>query len=257
MLLDCSAWCTIEMGSFLTQSLTIMIVDDDPDITNLLEVYLSEEGYEVVVAHTAQAMWELLDSQTIDLILLDIMLPDGDGFDLTRKLRETLTSPLIILSRKSDSIDQIVGLELGADDYVTKPLEPRNLLARIRSLLRRTNLNNAAQPAAPAAGDKHIRFAEWSLDAQTHRLTHDNGDEFTLSANEAELLYFLASNSGQVLSRNDLSVAVSGREWEYMDRSIDILIARLRKRIEREPAEPEFIQTVRGKGYVFSNSGNN
>ncbi|WP_430474382.1 response regulator [Thalassospira lucentensis] len=240
----------------MQQARRILIVDDDPDITKLLEVYLANEGYDVEVAFTEQEMRMSLASSSFDLILLDIMLPDGDGFDITRQLRETSDTAIILISRKNTDIDQIVGLELGADDYVTKPLEPRALLARIKSVLRRYKMVDtsvAAENAVQSASFEQeiVKIAEWELDTTTYRLLHTDGKQHVLSANEAALLGHLVRNEGRVLTRNDLMLAISGREWEYMDRTIDIMIVRLRKIVETDPSSPSLIQTVRGVGYVF------
>lgn len=239
----------------MQQARRILIVDDDPDITKLLEVYLLDEGYDVEVAFTEQEMWACLSGKNFDLILLDILLPDGDGFDITRRLREVSDTAIILISRKNTDIDQIVGLELGADDYVPKPLEPRALLARIKSVLRRYKKVTVEVPHEPTETDTStLKIDGWQLDTTTYRLTHHNGTQHVLSANEANLLAHLVRNEGRVLTRNDLMVAISGREWEYMDRSIDIMIVKLRKNIETDPGNPCLIQTVRGAGYIFKAS---
>lgn len=237
------------------QKKTILVVDDDPDITNLLNIYLSDEGYDVLMAHSAAEMWTAVECAPIDLVLLDLGLPDGAGFDLTRCLRSRTTSAIIIISRKNETIDQIVGLEIGADDYVVKPFDPRVLLARIRSVLRRcadavaTAIN---EPYKPADNTRELTFGPWRFDPQTYRLTSPESGETVLSANESALLHHMLENAGQVMSRDNLMVATTGRNWEYMDRSIDILVARLRKKIEADPGDPSTIKTVRGMGYVFS-----
>ncbi|WP_162181401.1 response regulator [Thalassospira australica] len=245
----------------MQQTRRILIVDDDPDITKLLEIYLLDEGFDVEVAFTAQEMDHHLANRSFDLILLDILLPDGDGFDITRRLREASDTAIILISRKNTDVDQIVGLELGADDYVTKPLEPRALLARIKSVLRRYKISGGGlggDEATKSGGveTKEIKIGEWELDTVTHRLIHDDGTLHILSANETALLRHLVQNEGQVQTRNDLMLAISGREWEYMDRTIDIMIVRLRKIVEPDPGSPRFIQTVRGIGYVFQSPKN-
>ncbi len=238
----------------------ILVVDDDPDITNLLEIYLQGEGYEADVAASKAEMEKCLEQSRYDLILLDIRLPDGDGFDITRELHKESDAAIIIISRKTSDVDQIVGLELGADDYVSKPFEPRTLLARIKSVLRRYNMsrpmpqdNGTEVNPIAVDGPMNLEIGDWKLDRATYRLTHRDGRQHVLSSNEAGLLAFFVQNEGKVLTRNDLMLAVTGREWEYMDRSIDIMIVRLRKKIEPEPAHPRFIQTVRGSGYIFQN----
>lgn len=241
---------------WLQQVRRILIVDDDPDITKLLEVYLVDEGFEIEVAFTEQEMRACLAKSSFDLILLDILLPDGDGFDITRRLREQSNTAIILISRKNTDIDQIVGLELGADDYVTKPLEPRALLARIKSVLRRYAMTEANAGGASTKGSETsapdiLTIADWELDAATYRLSHADGRQHVLSANESALLAHLVRNQGRVLTRNELMLEISGREWEYMDRTVDIMVVRLRKIVEADPAKPSLIQTVRGVGYVF------
>lgn len=227
----------------------ILIVDDDPDVTNLLEAYLVDAGYKVATSSTAEQMWEYLEETPTDLVLLDVGLPDGNGFDLTKVLQLQFDAGIIILSRLSDPVDQVVGLELGADDYVTKPFEPRTLLARIRSVLRR---RAGSLSRSNGAVQKTLTFGGWEFTPAFNRLSNGNGTEFTLSANESSLLAYMIKNANAVMSRETLLNAISNRNWEYMDRSIDILIARLRKKIEIMPSQPQFIKTVRGEGYVFA-----
>lgn len=234
----------------MERSSTVLVVDDDPDVTDLLEAYLESEGYVVHKAPSALQMWEVIEHHPVDLVLLDIKLPDGNGFDLTKEVRAKTDAAIIIISKKRENVDQIIGLELGADDYVVKPFDPRNLLARIRSVLRRYS---PSSPQEQAEAVQTVAFGSWTFNPATYRLLSAAGEETTLSSSESALLSHLLQNAGQVLSRDDLTVAISGRNWEYMDRTIDILIARLRKRIEPNPARPTVIKTVRGAGYVFSN----
>jgi len=235
----------------MEQETVILIVDDDPDVTDLLEVYLVEEGYKVFKAHNVAKMWEIKNNIKIDLVLVDIGLPDGNGLDIIRKLRSEAQTAVIIISKKIEAVDQIVGLELGADDYVPKPLDPRHLLARIRSVLRR--YAGTKTPKPEIVEPEQICFGKWHFDPNTYRLTSETGEETVLSASESALLRHLVANEGTVMSRDELMVITSGRNWEYMDRSIDILIARLRKKIEKDPDHPATIKTVRGAGYVFKN----
>ncbi|WP_161633251.1 MULTISPECIES: response regulator transcription factor [unclassified Labrenzia] len=232
---------------------TILIVDDDPDVTNLLEVYFSDDGYEVISAHSAAAMRSELAGNNIDLVILDISLPDGNGFDITRELRLQSQVPIIVVSRRSESVDQIVGLELGADDYVTKPLDPRNLLARVRAVLRRSSDSGPAVPSSQRGQNTAtLRFGTWQFDPDTYRLVSEKGEETVLSASESAMLQHLVIHADQVLSRDDLMMVITGRNWEYMDRTVDILVARLRKKLEENPLQPKIIKTVRGAGYVLS-----
>lgn len=226
----------------------VLVVDDDPDIVRLLSVYLNDEGFSVSSASSEAQLWEQLELCEFDLILLDVLLPDGDGFDATRRLREVTDAAIILISRKDTDIDQIVGLELGADDYVVKPLVPRALLARIKSVLRRYSRSSST---VEKTENCKINILEWELDKDTLRMCHPDGRQLVLSSTEAKLLSVLVENKGKVITRMELMQALKDREWEYMDRSIDIIVARLRRKIEENPSEPKLIQTVRGVGYVY------
>lgn len=238
---------------------SVLVVEDDPYVSNLLNIYLSSEAYGVDIAESFAAAEAFLLVRKPDLALVDLNLPDASGLDLVAKLRRETSAGIIIISGKDTDIDQIVGLEMGADDYVTKPFEPRHLLARIRSVARRceqvrdqADAPKAGAPRSSPPQENEIAFGGWRLEPRSCRLFDADGTEFVLSAQEATLLKHLVSHAGQVLSRDDLMQAISGRDWAYMDRTIDILVARLRKKIEADTTRPRKIKTVRGAGYLFA-----
>lgn len=231
---------------------TILIVDDEKEIRKVVSSYLEEEGFRVLTAPNGAAMWQQLDAQPIDLILLDILLPDANGFALVRDLRRSNDIPVILLTGKSESVDKVVGLELGADDYLSKPFELRELLARIRSVWRRYQ-------AAPSSTANHQAaemkvFAGWALDQPHRRLYSPKGVEVELTSSEFELLRVLVNHPNEPVSRDHLLDATMSRHWTPYDRSIDMSITRLRKKIEKDPQRPMLIRTVRNIGYVLAAS---
>ncbi|MDE2271581.1 MAG: response regulator [Xanthomonadaceae bacterium] len=228
----------------------LLVVDDDPDVRDLLRRYFSGQGFEVSAAASGAEMRDMLARKSIDLVLLDLGLPDEDGLELTRHLRSNWHGALIIVTGRGDSVDRVVGLELGADDYVTKPFELRELLARVRSVLRRTTVAAAAPNDEP--GDVTIRFAEYRLDPFGRSLCKADGDAVALTTGEYELLRVLVEHPNRVLSRDDLMEQLHGRNAGPYDRAIDVQIGRLRRKIEVDPANPELIKSVRGAGYLFS-----
>ena len=231
-------------------SLHLLIVDDDREIRDLLARFLAKHGYRVEVAADGRAMRKALDAWRIDLVVLDLMLPGEDGLVLCRRLRAESDIPVIMLTAMGEDIDRIVGLEIGADDYVPKPFNPRELLARIKAVLRRAG---KAPPAATGERDGGaLGFAGWRLDPAARRLTAPGGAEVTLTGGEFELLAALAENPQRVMSREKLLDLTRGREAAPFDRSIDVQISRLRRKIETDPAKPELIKTVRNGGYVFA-----
>jgi two-component system phosphate regulon response regulator OmpR len=249
-----------EMGT-VNQLVKILAVDDEPDIRELLEEYLGGQGYEVATAENGAEMRHILERQTFDLVLLDINMPGEDGLSLARFLREHHRVCIIMLTAASDVVDRIIGLEMGADDYVTKPFDPRELLARIKSVLRRgvapvadtatdEPLPAGETPAAPT--DNRVRFGRCVLDLEAHKLrVHENDEEIPITSMEFDLLKAFATRPNRVLSRDQLLDLAHNRDWEPFDRSIDIRIARLRRKIEFDPAKPQTIKTVRGAGYIF------
>jgi DNA-binding response OmpR family regulator len=234
----------------------ILVVDDDPSVRMMLVEYLSGHHYEVQAADSGSAMRAEIERSLPDLILLDLRLPGEDGITLARFLRERYDVGIIMVTASSDMIDRVVGLEVGADDYVAKPFEPRELLARVRSVLRRMQARPqgtpvAAAAAAPAATATRQRIGRCELDLES-RLLFEGGQEVPMTAMEFELLRVFLSNPNRVLSRDQLLMRTRNREWEPFDRSIDIRIGRLRRKIEPEPAsEPRAIRTVRNGGYMY------
>jgi len=226
----------------------ILVVDDDLRMRDLLVRYLGGEGHEVKAAADAAAMDKLLSRERYDLVVLDLMLPGEDGLAVCRRLRAQGAAPAIImLTAKGDDVDRIVGLEMGADDYLPKPFNPRELLARINAVLRRKA--PAGPPGAPAEGGT-FPFGEFSLNLSTRTLTRA-GKAVPLTTGEFSVLKVLVQHPKQPLSRDKLMELARGREYEVFDRSIDVQISRLRKIVEEDPAHPKHIQTVWGFGYVF------
>lgn len=229
----------------------VLIVDDDPLIRDLLHAYLSQEGYDVHCAATAELAETFLASQTVDLVMLDIRLPGKDGLTLTRELRVRSEVGIILITGRNDEIDRIVGLECGADDYVIKPLNPRELVSRAKNLIRR--VRHAQTPAPAVAVAKPIKqFADWALDTDRRRLIDPSGSETLLTHGEYQLLSVFLRNSGHTLSRDQLMDQIRNREWVPNDRSIDVLVGRLRRKLHDDPAEPQLIITIHGAGYLFT-----
>jgi DNA-binding response OmpR family regulator len=226
----------------------ILVVDDDPQIRSLLQDYLAEHGLRVSCAATGQEMSQILRDEAIDLVILDLRLADEDGMAIARSLRERLAIPVVMLTGVRDEADRVMGLELGADDYVTKPFSPRELLARIRSVLRRTQ-NSVAAPATREV--RAYRFGEFELNLRTRRLKRQDGGAVSLTNGELNLLAALLAAPGRVLTRDQLLEASRVHDNEVYDRAIDIQVLRLRRKIEADPAHPRYILTERGIGYIF------
>jgi two-component system, OmpR family, phosphate regulon response regulator OmpR len=231
----------------------IVIVDDDARIRDLLRRFLSQEGFDVLLAEDGRALDRILQRETIDLIVLDLMLPGEDGLSICKRLRSTSTKiPVIMLTAKGEDVDRINGLEIGADDYLGKPFNPRELLARMHAVLRRRP--QAEVPGAPANDKEAVTFGEFTLDLGIRSLTK-NGQEIALTTGEFAMLKALVRHPRQALSRDKLAQLARGREFEPFDRSLDVQVSRLRKMIEVDPASPKIIQTVWGVGYVFVPDG--
>ncbi|MCY1348602.1 Aerobic respiration control protein ArcA [compost metagenome] len=228
---------------------SVLIVDDDPLIRELLQSYLAQEGYQVRCASTAEQAEACLAESPVELVMLDIRLPGKDGLTLTRELRVRSEVGIILITGRNDEVDRIVGLECGADDYVVKPLNPRELVSRAKNLVRR--VRHAQQPAAPA-GSQLKRFAGWTLDSDRRRLIDQNGSETLLTHGEFQLLSVFLRNTGHTLSRDQLMDQIRNREWLPNDRSIDVLVGRLRRKLCDDPAEPQLIITIHGAGYLFT-----
>ena len=233
-----------------------MVVDDDEALRDLLTDYLSMSGYVVVAAADGVQMHTLLAQAPPDAIVLDLMLPGEDGLSLARGLRKTSDIPILMLSARGDEIDRVVGLEVGADDYLAKPFSPRELLARLRALLRRTRPVSLAvvSSAAIRPATAMPSFGPFTLDTDAWRLLRD-GVEVTVSSGEIALLRIFLANPNRVLSRDSLVEHLKGYERGAYDRSIDVRVTRLRRKIETDPAHPAYIRTVRGEGYLFHPPG--
>ena len=227
----------------------ILIVDDDAEIRSLLGTYLEKNGYRATVAADGPAMWKVLERSAVDLIVLDLMLPGEDGLTLCRKLRAESDMPVIMLTARGEETDRIVGLEMGADDYLPKPFSPRELLARIKSVLRRYR----SLPRNLRTDDaKELGFAAWRLDTVARHLISADGVVTSLSGGEYQLLRVFLSHANRVLTRDQLMMFVKGHEADPLDRTIDIQVSRLRHRLGDDPSEPRIIKTVRGEGYVLA-----
>lgn len=221
------------------------MVDDEKPIVDILKYNLTKEGYEVLAAYDGEEAIEVAFSQRPDLILLDVMLPKKDGFAVCKKLREKLICPIIMLTAKGEEVDKVLGLELGADDYVTKPFGMRELMARIKANLRRITLSN------PLEEQKLIKIKDLEIDLSSYQVKK-NGNLVELTLREFELLKFLASQPGQVFSREKLLEEVWGYEYYGDIRTVDVTIRRLREKIEDDPSNPSYIKTKRGVGYYFT-----
>jgi two-component system OmpR family response regulator len=228
----------------------ILVVDDDVEIGKLLTRYLSGQGFDVVVAHDGAQLRASLQAGHIDLMLLDLGLPDEDGLSLLRQFRQSWSGPVIVISGRGDSIEKVIGLELGADDYVGKPFDLRELLARIRSVLRRATPTPVAEIASAAATT--LRFENWSLDLPARRLLDAQGSDVHLTSGEFRLLKALVERPNEVLTRDELMNALHGREAGPFDRAVDVQLGRLRRKLGDEGANPRLIKSVRGEGYLFA-----
>ncbi len=231
------------------ESAHLLIVDDDREIRDLLGRFLTRHGYRVTTARDGREMRKALADWRIDLIVLDLMLPGEDGLSLCRRLRADSAIPIIMLTAMGEETDRIVGLEMGADDYLPKPFNPRELLARVKAVLRRAEGGLASDRAA---GETIMRFAGWTLDLARRRLGSPDDVIVDLSAGEFDLLVAFAEHPQRVLSRDQLLDLTHGRAAAPFDRSIDIQVSRLRRKIEADPKAPELIMTVRGGGYMFA-----
>jgi len=229
----------------------ILIVDDQREICDLVQEYLSSEGYRVSTAHDGTGMRRAIAQDPVDLVILDLMLPGEDGLTLARSLREESSVGIIILTGRGETVDRIIGLEMGADDYLPKPFHLRELLARVKSVLRRASTRSADRQAAPRP---RARFAGWNLDLSTRELLSPSGEEVRLTTGEFDLLAAFVNNANQVLSRDRLLDLARNREAGPFDRTIDVQVGRLRRKLEVDPQRPTMIKTVRGSGYIFTPS---
>lgn len=224
------------------ESPVILLVEDDVRLAQLVKEYMEQHSFVIHVERSGDTAVQRIKDEQPDLVVLDLMLPGLDGMDVCRQVRPHYTNPILMLTARDEDIDQVLGLELGADDYVIKPVKPRVLLARIQNLLRRFK----QQPETRVS----FTIGELCISSNTREATLD-GKPLSLSSQEFELLYLLASNAGTILSRDDILSTLSGIEYDGLDRSVDIRIARLRKLLADDPANPRYIKTVRSKGYLF------
>lgn len=222
----------------------LLLIEDDVRLASLVRDYLTQENFDVSVQHKGDVAVADFDASAVDIIVLDLMLPGMNGLQVCTQLRKTFTGPILILTAKSSDIDHVMGLELGADDFVTKPIEPPVLLARLRALLRRT------QAVQRSAEHQALSFGRLTVDLQSHQVTYD-GEEVDLTTQEFELLSFLARNAGTVLSRDAIYNNIRGIEYDGLDRTVDVRISRLRKKLHDNPEQPYRIRTIWGKGYLF------
>ena len=238
----------LEYSHRMEQSPHILFVEDDPDIRVMVADFLEHNGYRLSVARDGREMDRLLGVSRIDLLILDIMLPKEDGLSLCRRVRAASNVPIIMLTARASEVDRVVGLEIGADDYLTKPFGTHELLARIRALLRRAQSLGAPQSRQRSV----LQFAGWRLDVGTRRLTAADGAQVPLTGGEFELLAAFCERPNRVLTRDQLLDLTRGRSQALFDRSIDIQVSRLRRKIEADPKDPLLIQTVRSGGYIFT-----
>ncbi|MCE0557753.1 MULTISPECIES: response regulator transcription factor [unclassified Motilimonas] len=222
----------------------ILIVDDDTEIRELLQQYLAKAGFAVTTAAEGIEMFQRLNEMVPDLIILDIMMPGDDGFTLCQKIRRDSNVPIIMLTASSDETDRVIGLEIGADDYIAKPFSPRELLARIKALLRRAQFS-------ASSGSRYIHFANWRLDTLKRSLTSQDKEELELSGADYNLLMLFLQHPNQILDRDTISDATRGREALPMERGIDVQLSRLRQRLGDNGKSPKLIKTIRGAGYVL------
>lgn len=229
----------------------IILCDDEQELREVIAEYLTTRGFSVREADSAEALARLVDERGPDVIVLDVRMPGEDGLSALRRLRAESDVPVIMLTAVDELIDRVVGLELGADDYLGKPIDPREIEARIRTVLRRRSGATATSQTAEAAPRRRVRFGKCEFDIEAAVLIGPDGKDIQITAMEFALLQCFLRNSGRVLNRDQLLEQAHSRGWEPFDRSIDLRVSRLRKKIEPNPAKPQFIKTVRGIGYVF------
>ncbi|BEP53154.1 response regulator [Variovorax sp. V118] len=234
----------------MTSAPHIAVLDDEVDITLLLANYLQGHGYRVTQIHDGAALRSLMAADPADLVLLDLGLPGEDGFSIARHMRENWRCGLVIVTGRGDPVDKVVGLEVGADDYVTKPFDLRELAARVKAVLRRLTPDASVAAAAPTPPER-LRFAGWRLDTAARSLSNAQGEAVALTTGEFDLLCAFARHPGRVLSRDFLLEQTRGREAAPFDRTIDVQVGRLRKKIEVNADDPQLIKSVRGAGYIL------
>jgi two-component system OmpR family response regulator len=230
----------------MAQGALVYIVEDDPEIRQLVCDLLAREDFRCEAAADAAAFWALLERQAPDLVILDIMMPGEDGLSICRRLQGRSDIPVLIASARGEALDRVVGLEVGADDYLGKPFEPRELVARVRALLRRRDRTGRRE------SPRVLGFAGWRLDLATRALTAPNGEPLELTAGEFDLLAAFLARPRTILSRDDLMDVLKGRAADAFDRSIDVQVSRLRRKLGDDPREPRLVRTVRNAGYLFT-----
>ncbi len=234
------------------ESTKILVVDDDMRLRALLERYLLEQGFVVRAVANSEQMDRLLERENFHLMVLDLMLPGEDGLSICRRLRQQQDElPIIMLTAKGDEVDRIIGLELGADDYLAKPFNPRELLARIRAVLRRKTVE---LPGAPTSDETIVEFGEFKLNLATREMTQE-GKPISLTSGEFAVLKTLVTHPREPMSRDKLMNLARGRDYSALERSIDVQVSRLRRMLEKDPSKPRYLQTVWGLGYVFVPDG--
>lgn len=231
------------------ESAHLLVVDDDPELRELTQAYLEQQGFTVACVESGEAMDAYLAEHQADLLILDLMLPGEHGLAIAQRLKKHSELPIIIVSAQGEDVDRIVGLEVGADDYLAKPFNPRELLARVRAVLRRSQ-----KASETNSNQAQVSFGEFTLDMNAHRLSR-NGDALPLTSGEFDLLAILVSHPNKVLDRDRILDLLTGAERSPFDRSIDVRVTRLRSKIEPDPAQPIYIKTIWGKGYMFCPSG--
>ncbi len=231
------------------ETANLLVVDDDAELRELTQAYLEQQGFNVHCVESGEAMDAYLTENLPDLIILDLMLPGEHGLSIAQRLKQHAELPIIIVSAQGEDVDRIVGLEVGADDYLSKPFNPRELLARVRAVLRRTQKLSEEQPPR-----EKVKFGPFALDMNAHRLTED-GDQVPLTSGEFDLLAILVSHPNAVLHRDRILDLLTGAERSPFDRSIDVRVTRLRAKLEVDPANPAYIRTIWGKGYMFCPNG--
>lgn len=231
-----------------------MAVDDDPEIRKVIRTYLEEDGYTVHTAADRAESLQIMDQHAVDLILLDMVLPDADGLSLMTEFRSKSKVPIIVVSGKSDATDRIIGLEMGADDYLTKPFYMRELSARIKSVLRRAETpvpSEGGEAKAVQGAGEILRFGSWVMNSSKYEVCNEEGEPLQLTSGEFELLHVLVNAPNRVMKREQLFEMTRGIDYDSYDRAVDIQIGRLRKKLNDDPHAPSLIKTVRGVGYIF------
>jgi two-component system, OmpR family, response regulator len=235
----------------MADPIRVIVVDDEPDIREVIATYLGKYGFVVSGAADGEELDAHLASDSPDLLILDVNLPGEDGFAIARRVHAGSAVPILMLTAADDTVDRVVGLELGADDYVTKPFDLRELRARIHAVLRRTGQTRDSRQQQSEPTAERVRFGDLLLDLDAHRLLRPDGTELEITAMEFDLLAAFARNPNRVLSRDRLLDLAHNRDSEPFDRSIDVRITRIRRKVERDPEKPQLIKTMRGTGYMF------